>query len=393
MRFEKVLYFVVGFLICYMMSSCTKEDDFPTSKNEESFIHLVVNSDGTTSTGAVFTDCGNNQFYIDDILYAIVDNHLEICGRKRTQADCYGDIASNKQDTLKLISRLTYKNKSYDVLTIRGYIFQGSSYKTIILPQRLESIREGGFAFSSNLETIILPSSLKQLGFYTFRECISLKSIEIPSNIKIIEDYLFDNCTNLETIVVPNSVKEIHGGAFYDCKSLKSVNIPNGVEWIYPCTFYGCSSLKSIDIPNTVRCIDGNAFVGCSGLTSLNLPSNIGMGSAVFRGCSGLTELRLPLNMPITSYMFADCYNLRSVIIPNTVKEIGECAFIGCTSLTSVSCLATTPPTMDINHNRPYEKLAFSIYDTLHVVPGCKEAYSNANEWKKFKTIIEDAKP
>ena len=46
-----------------MMSSCTKEDDFSSSNIEgnveSSFIHLVVNSDGTTSTGAVCTDCGN----------------------------------------------------------------------------------------------------------------------------------------------------------------------------------------------------------------------------------------------------------------------------------------------------------------------------------------------
>ena len=38
----------------------------------------------------------------------------------------------------------------------------------------------------------------------------------------------------------------------------------------------------------------------------------------------------------IASSAFLDCKNLVSIIIPNSVTNIGDCAFGGCTSLTNV---------------------------------------------------------
>ena len=61
----------------------------------------------------------------------------------------------------------------------------------------------------------------------------------------------------------------------------------------------------------------------------------------------------------------------------------------GCSGLTSLTCLAITPPEA--------EKYAFLEIDCpntpLYVPEGSVEAYQNAEEWKKFNPILPIASP
>lgn len=83
----------------------------------------------------------------------------------------------------------------------------------------------------------------------------------------------------------------------------------------------------------------------------------------------------------ISSYCF-ESTGIVSVTIPNTVTEMGIGAFWYCKSLTSVSCLATIPPTIDSE--------TFTTFGDLHVLPGSGNLYHQDEYWSKFN-IIEDA--
>ena len=62
------------------------------------------------------------------------------------------------------------------------------------------------------------------------------------------------------------------------------------------------------------------------------------IGQEAFYGCSSLTSVTIPKSVTKISYKaFDNCSNLKSVTIPSSVKEIGYSAFNDCKSLTQVN--------------------------------------------------------
>ncbi|MGN0624414.1 MAG: leucine-rich repeat protein [Oscillospiraceae bacterium] len=62
------------------------------------------------------------------------------------------------------------------------------------------------------------------------------------------------------------------------------------------------------------------------------------IGDYAFEGCESLTSITIPNNVTsIGEGAFAWCENLTSITIPNSVTSIGDSAFYKCTSLTSVT--------------------------------------------------------
>ena len=190
-------------------------------------------------------------------------------------------------------------------------------------------------------------------------------------------------------------------------KNILSLTIPNSVTTIGTDAFYGCSGLTSIDIPNSVTSIGSGVFNKCTGLTSITIPNTVtnfgelGIMSFVkdnvFYSLLNNKEIEMRINdsefegeliFPSTISMFGNVYDVvsiggsyekaTSVIIPSTVKKIGEHTFTYCESLTKVTCYAEQPPEIGSFAN-------YNIY--LYVPCEYRENYDLHSKWGNFKYI------
>ena len=135
------------------------------------------------------------------------------------------------------------------------------------------------------------------------------------------------------------SVTSIGYKAFEDCYGLTSVTIPNSVTSIGYGTFNSNSTLTSIIVDKGNAYYDSrdncNAIIETSsntliaGCQSTVIPNSVtSIGEDAFRGCNSLTSVTIPESVTnIGKYAFYSCSNLTSITIPNSVTSIGEGAF------------------------------------------------------------------
>ena len=132
---------------------------------------------------------------------------------------------------------------------------------------------------------------------------------------------------------------DIGNSAFWNCKSLTSINIPTSVTNIEEGALGFCRSLTNINIPNSVTNIGNRVFMGCDSLTKIIIPSSVvNMNGNPFCGWNGklyneskafLYEHQVLFNKDKTT-LIAYRSKEKNYIIPNSVTNIGDNAFMYC---------------------------------------------------------------
>ena len=236
-----------------------------------------------------------------------------------TTGDCTWTLDDDGVLTISGNGKMGDYDYNYNNQPWRGVI-------SVIIEQGVTSIGDYAFSGCESLTSITIPDSVTSIGNWAFFRCTSLTSITIPNSVTSIGDYAFYDCTSLTSITIPGSVTSIGDQAFLYCKSLTSITIPGSVTSIGDDAFSGCESLTSITIPDSVTSIGYGAFAYCTSLASIYVnPNNKTYDSR--NNCNAIIQTD-------TNTLIAGC---RTTVIPDSVTSIGDDAFSGCTSLSSIT--------------------------------------------------------
>ena len=332
------------------------------------------------------------------------------------------------------------------VTTIGGGAFEGTTLKSIVIPEGVTLIENEAFKDCKSLETVSLPNSLERIYPFAFRNS-NISSISIPAGVKYISEDVFDGCNNLSTItvsngntkydsrdncnalietatntilrgssstVIPNTVTSIGSNAFRgttlksivipegvtlignrafgECKSLETVSLPNSLERIGYLAFYD-SNISSIYIPAGVKDISEDVFDGCNNLSTITVSNgntkydsrdncNALIETATNTILQGSSSTVIPNSVTAIGAKAFQGSKIAKIVIPESVKKIGLFAFQGCKSLTTIVCKSKS--VIDVSRLIPFSPLPNA---TLYVPAESVEAYKVANGWRDFSNI------
>ena len=306
----------------------------------------------------------------------------------------------------------------------------------VLIGDSVTSIGNQAFRGCTALTTVAIGESVSSIGSSAFKDCSALTEITIPKSVTTIGNHAFSGCSSLLEYYFEGNRPYIgsdcfaaYGTAYYPCNNTtwSNGNIISGAsltcapihgeylvtETISPtCTDQGyttyvcelCGDSYQADVvaalghdeqahdgkAATCTEIGWNAYVTCSrcdystyeeiaaghtiengvctvcglpegleykasggeatiteytgSLTELTIPATIDgntvtvIGQSAFSGCRSFTSVTIPDSVTtIGGSAFADCINLTSVTIPSSVTKIGDLAFNNCSSLESVT--------------------------------------------------------
>ena len=311
-----------------------------------------------------------------------------------------------------------------------------TSLTSVTIPDSVTSIGAGAFGGCTSLTSVTIPDSVTSIGQHAFNGCRSLTSVTIPDGVTSIGDGAFASCTSLTDVYYAGSEAQwkaisisstgnnglltanIHYNYVSHTHSYKAVvTAPTCTEkgytthtcacgdsyvdtytdalghaWdngkvtkeptetetgvkTFTCT--RCGETKTEVIPATGVVASGTCgaegdgsnltwtldsegvltISGSGGMHDYDGPSSppwyrsrsmvksaviadgvTSIGEWAFFGCGSLTSVTIPNSVTsIGRYAFYYCTSLTSVTIPDSVTSIGWLAFNGCTSLTSVT--------------------------------------------------------
>lgn len=284
------------------------------------------------------------EFEVDGIWYSVLSENkvksIPTPGYENLwETPCYGG------DTIQIPETVTYEDVVYTVTTIGRGTFNGecwvifSSTSTIILPHTITKIESEAF-------------NARHAPFLKFIQCMATTPPECAEGAL--------DMGAVPTIYVPEGAKEAYqkAGGWKDFYIMEGEMIPD----------------FTVDEIGFHVQTDTTVVVSWAQMKELYIPEIVS---------DGIREYKVTAIMPHMNCDVAFCYNspYEKVVIPSTIRSLGDCCFWGAYELHTIVMRSKTP----LPFNRALEPNK-SI--ALYVPKGSLQAYQEADGWKEF-TIVE----
>lgn len=216
------------------------------------------------------------------------------------------------------------------------------------------AISDGAFADMGWVKEIEIPDTVVQIGERAFFGAVSAKKISLSDNLYSIGASAFCGAKNLESLRLPIGIKYIGGFAFADCEKLEGISVPKGTisvgggafqntVWLSKQTgefvvvgedilIHYSGDKEKVTVPEEVKVV--SAFCDNFFVQEVVLPESVEeIGEYAFVN-SSLKTITLGENIrKIGDSAFDSCLNLEKVTLNKKLEEIGSFAFAGCQKL------------------------------------------------------------
>lgn len=210
-------------------------------------------------------------------------------------------------------------------------------------PEKITYIAPYAFYCTSLSGSLIIPDDVTVIGAYAFQGTL-IGSVSFSPRLNIIGGYAFNTCTSLTgTLTLPETLTYIGPQAFKSCSFTGELHLPNNLEEIGEWAFYQAGSfVGNLSFPDKMKKVFSYTFSDCGFTGSINLNNVVEFGENSFGGCHFSGDLIIPegtIEIPnrFLSFGLSSGGGLSSIVLPKTLRQIGDNAFSGQPRLRNVS--------------------------------------------------------
>jgi hypothetical protein len=265
--------------------------------------------------------------------------------------------------------------------------------ESIVIPQSVTYIGSGAFSSCLSLKEITLPENVDTVEANSFSYCRALEKVVLGDNVTLIGEAAFVGCNSLKSIELPDALLAIYSHAFSECSALESISFGSQLILLDERAFSRCGNLSEIEFAenSSLIRIAAYAFAECPKLTQVALPEGlVSLGIGAFNACTELSEVTMPQSLTtvgsgvfngtkvyndcltagdniiyadnwvvavenraditelsandfkegtvgIVGRAFTSCENLTKVVLPSSIKYLGDSCFAKNKALYSVT--------------------------------------------------------
>lgn len=321
----------------------------------------------------------NYAFQKQTLMGVVLPDSLLYIGRGAFYGSTAGSIKLSK--SLKYIGDYAFYGCTYANF--------GGSYFDLVIPEGTEYIGRSAFYKCENVLSIDVPGTVKTIGPFAFYGCKAvglsvpfkqdtgkkdelgnpiIEEVTVTGYIKLgegilsIGDRAFQGCNSLREITIPDSVTHLGIRVFHKCQKLHTVTIGSGLTSLGDYLFYKCEALETVNISDKLETIGNYTFRGCTALKNFDFKEVKHIGRYAFYGCTALERISLPTSLEtIGDYAFRGCTSARSIVLPDSIVEIGKHAFYGLKETTLYCESESVRPYWSVHFNSSFRPVFWNV--------------------------------